>query len=109
MEKKTDTTNKVISEKQLKEAIKVMVKKTLQESNHFTAMRNIQHMATSTSMEFEKNIVDSLGLMNPDHMQPDLQSRYFSVVQAMKEGIVDSVMNAAKELIGFPREKELTK
>lgn len=92
-----------ISRTKLEEAIQAGVKKALLESNHFSAMRNIQHMATSTSMEFEKNIVDSLGLMNPDHMQPDLQQKYFEVAQKMKDGIVNSVMDAAKQLISFPR------
>lgn len=92
-----------ISRVKLEEAIQAGVKKALLESNHFSAMRTIQHMATSTSMEFEKNIVDSLGLMDPDHMQPELQAKYFAIAQAMKDGLVDSVMNAAKQLISFPR------
>jgi hypothetical protein len=63
-------------------------------------------MATATSMEFEKNIVDALGLMNPDHMQPDLQAKYFQIVTNMKEGIKGAVMDAAKQLISFPRQDD---
>ncbi len=92
-----------INKKQLAEAVQAAVKKALLESNHFTAMRNIEHLANATSMEFEKNIVDSLGLMNPDHMQPDVQAKYFQVVTNMKEGIKTSIMDAAKQLISFPR------
>lgn len=92
-----------INKKQLAEAVEVAVKKVLLESNHFTAMRNIEHLANSTSMEFEKNIVDALGLMNPDHMQPDVQAKYFQIVSSMKEGIKSSIMDAAKQLVSFPR------
>jgi|LakMenE01Jun11ns_1017448.scaffolds.fasta_scaffold8237112_1 hypothetical protein len=92
-----------INKKQLAEAVEVAVKKVLLESNHFTAMRNIEHLANSTSMEFEKNIVDALGLMNPDHMQPDVQQKYFQIVSSMKEGIKSSIMDAAKQLVSFPR------
>jgi hypothetical protein len=92
-----------ISKKQLVEAIEKVVKKTLLESNHFTAMRNIEHAAVNTSMEFEKNIVEALGLMNPDHMQPGVQAKYFQIVTQMKEGIKSSIMDAAKMLSAFPR------
>jgi hypothetical protein len=98
-----------INGKKLAEAIQTIVKTTLLESNHFSAMRSIEHMAASTSMEFEKNIVDALGLMNPDHMQPDLQAKYFQVVSNMKEGIKSAVMDAAKQLISFPREEQQIK
>jgi hypothetical protein len=96
-------TTKKINKKQLAEAVEVAVKKALLESNHFTAMRNIEHAATNTSMEFEKNIVDALGLMNPDHMQPDLQAKYFQIVTGMKEGVKSAIMDAAKALVSFPR------
>jgi hypothetical protein len=66
-------------------------------------MRNIEHMASSTSMEFEKNIIEALGLMNVDHMQPQLQAKYFEVVTQMKDGIKSAVMEAAKQLVAFPR------
>jgi hypothetical protein len=92
-----------INKKQLAEAVEVAVKKVLLESNHFTAMRNIEHLANSTSMEFEKNIVDALGIMNPDHMQPDVQRKYFQIVSTMKEGIKSSILDAAKQLVSFPR------
>jgi len=92
-----------IHKQQLAEAVKTAVAKALLESNHFTAMRNIEHLANATSMEFEKNLVDSLGLMNPDHMQPDVQQKYFQIVTAMKDGIKTSIMDAAKQLVSFPR------
>lgn len=97
---------KKINKSQLSEAIQTLVKQTLQESNHFSAMRSIEHMAASTSMEFEKNIVDALGLMDPDHMQPDVQARYFEVVSRMKDGIKNSTMEAAKALTAFPRQEQ---
>lgn len=75
-------------------------------SNHFTALRSIEHMATSASMEFENNLCDALGLINPDNMHPEHQTKYFQIVNTMKEGIVNSVMNAAKQLIGFPKEQD---
>lgn len=97
---------KKINKSQLSEAIQTLVKKTLQESNHFSAMRTIEHLASNTSMEFEKNIVDSLGLMNPDHMQPDVQAKYFQIVTTMRDGIKSSIMDAAKQLTAFPRQEE---
>lgn len=98
-----------INKKQLAEAVEVAVKKALLESNHFTAMRNIEHAAVNTSMEFEKNIVDALGLMNPDHMQPNVQAKYYEIVTRMKEGIKASIMDAAKQLVAFPRAEENSK
>jgi hypothetical protein len=95
-----------INRKQLSEAIQTLVKKTLLESSHFSAMRNIEHMAASTSMEFEKSIVDALGLMNPDNMQPELQAKYFQIVTTMKDGIKSTVMDAAKQLVSFPRQED---
>lgn len=95
-----------INSKQLKETIQSIVKRAILESSHFSAMRSIEHMAASTSMEFEKNIVDSLGIMNPDHMQPDVQIKYFQVVNLMKNGIKDAVMEAAKQLVAFPRQDD---
>jgi len=95
-----------INKKQLAEAVEVAVKKALLESNHFTAMRNIEHAAVNTSMEFEKNIVEALGLMNPDHMQPNVQAKYYEIVTRMKEGIKASIMDAAKQLVAFPRAEE---
>lgn len=95
-----------INKKQLAEAVEVAVKKALLESNHFTAMRNIEHAAVNTSMEFEKNIVEALGLMNPDHMQPNVQAKYYEIVTRMKEGIKASIMDAAKQLTAFPRAEE---
>lgn len=95
-----------VSQAQLKEAIQKAVVKALTESNHFTAMRNIEHLATSTSMEFEKTICDSLGIISPDTLQPDLQEKYFAIVQIMKTGVVESVMTAARQLVSFPREQD---
>lgn len=95
-----------INKKQLAEAVEVAVKKALLESNHFTAMRNIEHAAVNTSMEFEKNIGEALGLMNTDHMQPNVQAKYYEIVTRMKEGIKASIMDAAKQLVAFPRAEE---
>lgn len=98
-----------ITKTSLKEAISKAVKTEiakLLESNHFSAMRQIEHMASSTSMEFEKNILDSLGLESPDNMQPELQQKYFQIAQAMKAGIRTAVLDAAKQLISFPRRED---
>lgn len=98
-----------ISKTSLQEAIKKAVQTEvakLTESNHFSAMRQIEHMASSTSMEFEKNILDALTLENPDNMQPELQQKYFQIVQTMKSGIREAVMDAAKQLVSFPRRED---
>lgn len=94
-----------INRKKLSEAVTKAVIQ-LAESNHFSAMRNIEHMAASTSMEFEKNIVDALGLLNPDSMDPQIQTKYFQIVTKMKDGIRTAVMDAAKELLSFPRQQD---
>jgi len=96
-----------ISSKKLAAAIQEVVKRVLlQEGNHFTAMRNIEHMASSTSMEFEKNIVDALGLVNPDLLQPASQAKYYQIVTQMKDQIRTAAMDAAKGLISFPRQED---
>jgi hypothetical protein len=98
-----------ISKTSLEEAIAKAVKSEvtkLMESNHFSAMRQIEHMASSTSMEFEKNILDALALENPDNMQPDVQHKYFQIVQTMKDGIRAAVLGAAKQLVSFPRRED---
>jgi hypothetical protein len=92
-----------INKKHLAEAVQAAVKKALLESSHFTAMRQIQHAAATTSMEFEKTITETLGLMDPDQMQPQVQAAYFKIVTTMKDGIMNSIMDAAKELTSFPR------
>lgn len=103
---KTTMTTK-ISSKKLAEAIQTIVKQVvLQEGTHFTAMRNIEHMAASTSMEFEKTITDALGLMNPDNMQPQLQAKYYEIVTRMKDQIRQAALDAAKGLISFPRQDD---
>jgi hypothetical protein len=94
---------KKIQKKQLQEAITKAVEKTLMESSHFTAMRNIEHAATTTSMEFERNIVDILGLMDPDTLPPELQAKFFQIVTKMKDGLKTSIMDAAKQLVAFPK------
>lgn len=96
-----------ISKKALQGALKEMAENLsssiLTESNHFSAMRTIEHSATSTSMEFEKSIVDVLGLEHPDNYQPELQKKYYEIVQIMKAGIVSAVMDAANQLVTFPK------
>lgn len=95
-----------ISKKELNEKLNVLIKQKLLESNSFSAMRSIQHMATSTSMEFEKNILDALNLLEPDHMQDDLQAKYYNIVMTMKNKIANATMDAAKQLLSFPKEDE---
>lgn len=96
-----------ISSKKLAEAIQTVVKQVLlQEGTHFTAMRNIEHMATSMSMDFEKSIADALNLMNPDNMQPQLQAKYYGIVTQMKDQIRQAALDAAKGLISFPRQDD---
>lgn len=96
-----------ISSKKLAEAIQKLVKQAvLQEGTHFTAMRNIEHMAASTSMEFERTIIDALGVVNPDNMQPELQAKYYEIVSQMKEDVRQAALEVAKALISFPRQDD---
>lgn len=99
-------TVKKINKSQLAEAVTSAVKKVILESSHFTAMRQIEHAAADTSMQFEQNIVKALGLVNPDSMPPEAQQSYYQIVTKMKDGIKSSVMDAAKALAAFPKENE---
>jgi len=100
-------TTKRISSKRLSETIQTLVKLAiLREGTHFTAMRNIEHMAASTSMDFEKTITDALGLVNPDDMQPEIQEKYYEVVTRMKDQIRKAALEAAKDLISFPHRED---
>ena len=100
---------KKITQKQLAEAVEKIVKINLKESNHFTAMRSIEHAADTTSMEFERNIVDTLGLRDQYHLQPDVQAKFFQIVTKMKQGIRAAIMDAAKELVPFPKAEQAIK
>lgn len=96
-----------ISKKKLSEAIEKAVKqKVLSEGSHFTALRNIEYMVGSIAMELDKNLVDALGLLHPDHMQPELQAKFLAVVDGLKEKIKEATMEAARALINFPHQEE---
>jgi len=81
----------------------------LNEGRDFSARRQVIHSARAASMDFEKEIVGLLGLEHPDNLPPDMQRRYYAVVEAMQKKIVGAVMDATKDLAAFPKPKEAAK
>lgn len=91
------TTDEIVE--MVKEAVQVV-----KEANDFSAKRQIIFAAQSASMDFEKEIVKGLDLVDPDQMNnPKLQAQYLSVVKEMERGVVHAVAKAIKQLIAFPR------
>lgn len=100
---------KKISKTVLETMIKESIKKKLLESNNFTALRQLKHQAVSTSMAFESNIQSELNLMDPDQLSPDLQKKYYEIVDQLKDNIVNSVLNTSKLLASFPKNETASK
>lgn len=101
-----------INRKRLEEALAGAVKSTVSkifESSQFSALRSIEHLAASTAMDFEKNILDSLGLEHPDKMPPEVQEKYLHIVNAMRDDMRNVIVGTARKLISFPRQAEKQK
>ena len=95
-----------ISEKELRKMIREVIQKkvaTLKERSALSAKRWVVHAAEKASMYFEKDIVKTLGLSDPDEYPVEFQKRYYAVVEEMKNDIVKAVTKAARELVKFPK------
>ena len=95
-----------ITEKELRKIIREAVKNkllSLKEGNDFTAKRQIINAAKNTSMSFETEIIKLLDLVQPDELPPDVQEKYYAVVQMMEQEFISTVTKAVEHLSMFPR------
>jgi chemotaxis protein CheY-P-specific phosphatase CheC len=98
-----------VSEEELRTMVKEAVRKkvaVLKEAEDLTARREVVLAAEKAGMDFEKMIIKILDLVHPDRLPTEYQKRYLSIVQEMNDDIVASVMNAAKQLTKFPKNKK---
>lgn len=98
-----------ITDQELRKIVREVVREKvakLKEGNDFTARRQVVHSAEAASMNFEQEIVKLLGLEHPDRLPPDLQKKYYVVVDGMKDKIKSAVMEATRELAKFPKPRE---
>lgn len=110
-DKETGMKNKTVSitEKELRTMVKEVVRRKiarLQEAEDLTARREVVMAAEKNSMDFEKAIIKILNMVHPDKLPTEYQKRYLAVVQQMNDDIVTAVMNAAKQLVKFPKDKK---
>lgn len=98
-----------ISDNQLRSMVKEVVRKkiaTLKEAKDFSARREVVLAAEKAAMDFEKVIIKTLNMKHPDELPTTYQKHYYAVVEDMKDDIVKAVMNAAKQLVRFPKREE---
>lgn len=85
---------------------KVTPKKVTKESADYMAGRQVIVSAQQASLDFEKEIIKTLGLVNPDELHPNLRKRFNEIVETMKDDIVSAVKIAVDGLAPFPREDD---
>lgn len=95
-----------ITEKEVRQIVRKVLRKKLNESSDFTARRIIQQQAMNTSMEFEKEIVSQLGLTPPDNLPPHVQKKYYEIVEQMGSAIIKAVQTAVSRMSYLPRENK---
>ena len=79
------------------------VKRQLQESSDYMAGRQVIISAQQASLDFEQEIIKTLGLVNPDDLHPTVRQKFNDVVETMKDEIVRAVKAAVDGLSPFPR------
>lgn len=103
-----------ITEEQLREMVRSKVQEklenlkqegkiNLQEASDFTARRKVIQSAQDASMNFENDIINTLGLEHPDNLDDNLQQKYYEIAKSMQDKVVSAAMEAAKYLSSFPR------
>lgn len=95
-----------VQESMLKELISETVTKVIAENSSYTAMRKLAIQAQETSLDFEKNIVTLLGILDPDLMQGEARQVYHKAVEGMKEKMVNAVLTAAQILARLPKKDD---
>lgn len=98
-----------ITEEQLRKIVRESlrnnpkVQKYLRESSDYMAGRQVIISAQQASLDFEQEIIKTLGLVNPDDLHPQLRQKFNHLVEGMKEEIVEAVKKAVDGLVSFPR------
>lgn len=85
------------------------VKRQLQESSDYMAGRQVIISAQQASLDFEQEIIKTLGLVNPDDLHPSVRQKFNDIVETMKDEIVRAVKAAVDGLSPFPRVDDLNK
>lgn len=98
-----------ITEAELRALVRESLKKKLgqtplNESLALSAKRKLTLSAKEHTMDFEKKIVDTLGLTDPDELSEELQKQYIEIVEEMQNRVVAAVQEAVAKLATFPRE-----
>ena len=89
--------------KQTQQAQPSLKKKAVKESADYMAGRQVIVSAQQASLDFEKEIIKTLGLVNPDEIHPNIRKRFNEIVETMKDNIVSAVKVAVDGLSPFPR------
>lgn len=97
-----------ITETELRQLVRESLKKRfekapLNESLALSAKRKLTLSAKEHTMDFEKKIVDTLGLTDPDELSEELQRQYIDIVEEMQNRVVSAVQEAVAKLATFPR------
>lgn len=96
-----------MTESELRGLIRESLKrKFLKESVALSAKRKLKLLAKEHTMDFEKKIVDTLSLVDPDTLDETLQKQYVDIVEEMQERVVAAVQDAVSKLASFPHERE---
>lgn len=92
-----------MTKQQLKEMVGALLEfDLLGKRNPIMAKREIIAMMDSTSRNFEREIIKTFNLRDPDELTPELQRKYLEVVEGMKGKLVSAAMEAVQQLISFP-------
>lgn len=96
-----------VNEKQLKqlvrEAVRQKLNRMLGESADYTAQSITSLKAQEVGFQLEQEIIKSLNLIGPDHMQDPVRERYSQIISNMKASIEEAVSEAVRALAPFPR------
>lgn len=92
-----------MTKQQLKEMVGALLEfDLLGKKNPIMAKREIIAMMDSTSRNFEREIIKTFNLKDPDELTPELQRKYLEIVEGMKGKLVSAAMEAVQQLISFP-------
>lgn len=99
-----NTSGKIkMTRQQLKEMVVSLLEfDLLGKKNPIMAKREIIALMDATSRNFEREIIKTFNLRDPDELTPELQRKYLEVVEGMKGKLVAAAMEAVQQLISFP-------
>ena len=102
----TDTGLTALQENTLKELVTETVTRIISENSSYTAMRKLAIQAQETSLDFEKNIVTLLGIVEPDMLDGTASKLYHQAAEGMKQKMVDAVLSAAQQIARLPKKDD---